>query len=87
MTGKLSKNFHGVGTGPFSKILAVKIQSPPIFLRCDHKSMLIYNDISPFKFGLNPGGEKKSLPKTIKVLQLIAIKSFKQCFIISYRPS
>ena len=25
MTGKLSKNFHGVGIGPFSKILAVKI--------------------------------------------------------------
>ena len=24
MTGKLSKNFHGVGIGPFSKILAVK---------------------------------------------------------------
>ena len=25
MTGKLSKNFHGVGIGPLSKILAVKI--------------------------------------------------------------
>ena len=24
MTGKLSKNFHGVGIGPLSKILAVK---------------------------------------------------------------
>ena len=24
MTGKLSKNFHGVGIGPRSKILAVK---------------------------------------------------------------
>ena len=26
MTGKLSKNFHGVGIGPLSKILAVKSQ-------------------------------------------------------------
>ena len=25
MTGKLSKNFHGVGIGPLSKILPVKI--------------------------------------------------------------
>ena len=25
MTGKLSMNFHGVGIGPLSKILAVKI--------------------------------------------------------------
>ena len=25
MTGKLSKNFHGVGIGPLSKILAVKV--------------------------------------------------------------
>ena len=25
MTGKLSKNFHGVGIGPLSNILAVKI--------------------------------------------------------------
>ena len=24
MTGRLSKNFHGVGIGPLSKILAVK---------------------------------------------------------------
>ena len=24
MSGKLSKNFHGVGIGPLSKILAVK---------------------------------------------------------------
>ena len=27
MTGKLSKNFHGVGIGPLSKILAVKAYS------------------------------------------------------------
>ena len=26
MTGKLSKNFHGVGIGPLSNILAVKIR-------------------------------------------------------------
>ena len=26
MTGELSKNFHGVGIGPQSKILAVKFQ-------------------------------------------------------------
>ena len=26
MTGKLSKNFHGVGIGPLSKILAVKVE-------------------------------------------------------------
>ena len=25
MTGKLSKNFHGVGIGPLSNILAVKM--------------------------------------------------------------
>ena len=25
MTGKLSKNFHGVGIGPLSKILAVNV--------------------------------------------------------------
>ena len=25
MTGRLSKNFHGVGIGPLSKILAVKL--------------------------------------------------------------
>ena len=25
MTGKLSKNFHGVGIGPLSNILAVKL--------------------------------------------------------------
>ena len=25
MTGKLSKNFHGVGIGPLSNILAVKV--------------------------------------------------------------
>ena len=38
MTGKLSKNFHGVGIGPLSKILAVKSfetlifsKIPPIF--------------------------------------------------------
>ena len=28
MTGGLSKNFHGVGIGPLSKILAVKTQFP-----------------------------------------------------------
>ena len=28
MTFELSKNFHGVGIGPFSKILAVKVISP-----------------------------------------------------------
>jgi len=27
MTGKLSKNFHGVGIGPLSKILAVNMPS------------------------------------------------------------
>ena len=27
MTGKLSKNFHGVGIGPLSNILAVKSSS------------------------------------------------------------
>jgi hypothetical protein len=26
MTGQLSKNFHGVGIGPLSKILAVKLK-------------------------------------------------------------
>ena len=25
MTGELAKNFHGVGIGPLSKILAVKV--------------------------------------------------------------
>ena len=33
MTGKLSKNFHGVGIGPFSKILAVKIS----YVKLKHK--------------------------------------------------
>ena len=28
MTGKLSKNFHGVGIGPLSKIYAVKGLTP-----------------------------------------------------------
>jgi hypothetical protein len=30
MTGGLSKNFHGVGIGPLSKILAVKSQKKGI---------------------------------------------------------
>ena len=29
MTGELSKNFHGVGIGPLSKILAIKIRMFP----------------------------------------------------------
>ena len=34
MTGRLSKNFHGVGIGPLSKILAVNkvlLQLPKVF--------------------------------------------------------
>ena len=30
MTGRLSKNFHGVGIGPLSKILAVKEETTKI---------------------------------------------------------
>ena len=33
MTGKLSKNFHGVGIGPLSKILAVKY-GHTFFIKC-----------------------------------------------------
>ena len=32
MTSKLSKNFHGVGNGPLSKILAVKLKKYQIFI-------------------------------------------------------
>ena len=42
MTGKLSKNFHGVGIGPLSNILAVKVKvmrSNPGYLL---KSFLLY---------------------------------------------
>ena len=38
MTGRLSKNFHGVGIGPLSKILAVKKKKPErvfgLWVRC-----------------------------------------------------
>ena len=35
MTGRLSKNFHGVGIGPLSKILAVKAILPIFCLGFD----------------------------------------------------
>ena len=44
MTGKLSKNFHGVGIGPLSKILAVKIT----------KNVIRYNSMRELDPGSNP---------------------------------
>ena len=42
--------------------------------------MLIYNDISPFKFGLNPGGEKKILTKNHQSIAADSYKEFQAVF-------
>ena len=45
MTGKLSKNFHGVGIGPLSKILAVKVKFSDTFFRKRFSSIIgLYSD-------------------------------------------
>ena len=46
MTGELSKNFHGVGIGPLSKILAVKrnyirAYCPNIYIYCELGTRLV----------------------------------------------
>ena len=41
MTGKLSKNFHGVGIGPLSNILAVKVVVEELTRNC-HKMATYY---------------------------------------------
>ena len=45
MTGKLSKNFHGVGIGPLSKIYAVKVLviGTAIFSTHSNINMLFYS--------------------------------------------
>ena len=54
MTGKLSKNFHGVGIGPLSKILAVKyVQSYYQILCRQIKISGFLNDYDCKYFGLS----------------------------------
>ena len=53
MTGRLSKNFHGVGIGPLSKILAVKFHyidfSKTDFTVCENSFTIItFKLILPF---------------------------------------
>ena len=67
MTGELSKNFHGVGIGPLSKILAVKVKA---IFSC---LVTLYKWSSPF---FSPFFEKKkSILKKSKSLEgLVSVR-------------
>ena len=47
MIGRLSKNFHGVGIGPLSKILAVKREVPD-----KYRGRIVSKET--FKMGIGP---------------------------------
>ena len=64
MTGKLSKNFHGVGIGPLSNILAVKRHSWSTVLQNQHDTGFCYRfDVCQDVFCLTFGVLKVSCVK------------------------